>query len=90
MPLQRRLPKRGFRSRSHRDTAEVRLDELAKVTVDPIDLAALIAARVVGKRVRRAKVIDSGTLGKAVNLRGIAVTAGAREKIVQAGGQIGA
>ncbi len=88
MPLQRRLPKRGFRSRRAAERAEVRLHELARVSADPIDLAALITARIVGKRVKRAKVIDSGTLDKAVNLRGVAVTAGAREKITGAGGRI--
>ncbi|MDH3279779.1 MAG: 50S ribosomal protein L15 [Gammaproteobacteria bacterium] len=90
MPLQRRLPKRGFRSRRAHETAEVRLNELAKVAADPIDLTALVAARIVDRRARRAKVIDSGALEKPVNLRGIAVTAGARNKIVQAGGRIDA
>ncbi|MDH3637041.1 MAG: 50S ribosomal protein L15 [Gammaproteobacteria bacterium] len=88
MPLQRRLPKRGFRSRRIHETAEVRLDELATVSAEPIDLQALVAARIVSKRAKRAKVIDSGELEKPVTLRGIAVTAGARQKITQVGGQI--
>ena len=89
MPLQRRLPKVGFNSRSFSSSAEVRLDELAKVTADVIDLAALIAADVVPSRTKKAKVIDSGEVTKAVTLKGIKVTPGARKAIEAAGGKIG-
>jgi len=88
MPLQRRLPKVGFNSRSFSLSAEVRLDELAKVTADVIDLAALIAADVVPARTQKAKVIDSGEISKAVSLQGIKVTPGARKAIESAGGKI--
>jgi large subunit ribosomal protein L15 len=88
MPLQRRLPKRGFRSMTEQDTAEVRLHELAKVTAEVIDLAALKAANIVPASVKRAKVIKSGKLEKAVNLRGLALTKGARAVVEAAGGKI--
>jgi large subunit ribosomal protein L15 len=88
MPLQRRLPKRGFRSMTEQDTAEVRLHELAKVTAEVIDLAALKAANIVPASVKRAKVIKSGKLEKAVNLRGLALTKGAREVVEAAGDKI--
>jgi len=88
MPLQRRLPKVGFSSRSFKTSAEVRLDELLKVTADVIDLQALIAANVVPAISLKAKVIDSGELTKAVTLKGIKVTPGARKAIEAAGGKI--
>lgn len=88
MPLQRRLPKRGFRSMTSKDTAEVRLHELAAVTVEVIDLAALKAAGVVPTPARRAKVIASGKLEKAVTLRGLSLSQGARAAVEAAGGTI--
>lgn len=88
MPLQRRLPKVGFNSRSFSSSAEVRLYELLKVTADVIDLPALIAADVVPARTKKAKVIDSGEITKAVTLKGIKVTPGARKAIEAAGGKI--
>ena len=88
MPLQRRLPKRGFRSRSVQDTAEVRLHELAKVNAEVIDLAALKAANIIPAAARRAKVIRSGKLEKAVTLHGLALTQGARVAVAAAGGRI--
>lgn len=88
MPLHRRLPKVGFVSRTARDRAEVRLSELAKVKAAVIDLAALKEANVINGRVERAKVIASGEIGRAVTLRGIAVTKGARAAIEAAGGKI--
>jgi len=88
MPLQRRLPKRGFRSRMAKDGAEVRLNELAKVKAEVIDLAALKAANIVPQQVTRAKVILSGKLESAVSLRGVAVTKGARAAIEAAGGKV--
>lgn len=88
MPLQRRLPKFGFRSRSFRFSAEVRLDELNTITADIIDIKTLMAANVVPARTQKAKVIDSGKITVAVTLRGIKVTPGARKAIEAAGGKI--
>ncbi|MCI0401561.1 MAG: 50S ribosomal protein L15 [Gammaproteobacteria bacterium] len=88
MPLQRRLPKFGFRSRIARRTAEVRLNELAKVGSETIDLAALKRAGLVPHSAKRVKVIVRGTLDKPVALRGIRVTKGARAAIEAAGGKI--
>ena len=88
MPLQRRLPKRGFTSRIGMTTAEVRLHELAMVADDVADLMSLKAANVLGNNVKRAKVILSGTIDKAVTVRGLRVTKGAREAIEAAGGKI--
>ncbi len=88
MPLQRRLPKRGFHSAKFSDTAEVRLDELAKLETAIIDLAVLKAANIVPSTVKRAKVILAGTLNKAVTLQGIALTKGARVALEAAGGSV--
>lgn len=88
MPLQRRLPKRGFRSMTAKDTAEVRLNELAKLSADVIDLAALKAASIVPVFAKKAKVILSGALDKPVTLRGLALTKGARAAVLAAGGVI--
>jgi large subunit ribosomal protein L15 len=88
MPLQRRLPKVGFNSRSARISAEVRLHELNNMTADVIDVAALVAADIVPVGTLKAKVIASGEVTKAVTLKGIAVTPGARKAIEAAGGSI--
>ncbi len=88
MPLQRRLPKVGFASRSFKLSAEVRLDELTKITDDVIDLKALKNANIVPAKTQKAKVIASGKVGKAVQLKGIKVTPGARQAIEAAGGSI--
>jgi large subunit ribosomal protein L15 len=88
MPLQRRLPKVGFASRSVKSSAEVRLYELTKIDADVIDLAALIKANIVPAMTLKAKVIDSGEITKAVQLKGIKVTPGARKAIEAAGGKI--
>jgi len=88
MPLQRRLPKRGFRSMTARDWAEVRLDTLARVDAEIIDLAYLKAANLVPADVKRAKVIASGKLEKAVKLSGLQVSKGARTAVEAAGGSI--
>ena len=88
MPLQRRLPKRGFRSMTARYTAEVRLRDLAKVTAEVIDLAALKMANLVPVFARQAKVILSGTIDKPLSLRGLALTQGARAALLAAGGTI--
>lgn len=88
MPLQRRLPKVGFRSRKAKYTAEVRLTELAGIDVDVIDMAALHSANILPHTIKRAKVILSGALEKAVTVRGLGVTRGARAAIEAAGGKI--
>jgi large subunit ribosomal protein L15 len=88
MPLQRRLPKYGFRSQSARYSAEVRLSELAKVEGEVIDLLSLKAARLVPLETLKAKIILSGEVTAAVTVKGVAVTKGAREAILAAGGKI--
>ena len=88
MPIQRRLPKIGFVSMQRDDTAEVRLHELALAKDQVIDLDALKRIGVVHQQARRAKVIASGKLDKAVKIRGLAVTPGARKSIEAAGGTI--
>lgn len=88
MPLQRRLPKRGFRSAQQLTIAEIRLHELARVDSDVIDLPALRKAGLINSRITRAKVMLSGSLEKAVTLKGIAATKGAREAIEKAGGKV--
>ena len=88
MPLQRRLPKRGFVSKLAEDTAEVRLSDLAKLPVADIDFLALRAAGLVPARAKAAKVIKTGKLEKAVKLTGIAATKGARAAIEAAGGSV--
>lgn len=88
MPLQRRLPKFGFTSRSGRYVAEVRLHELANVAAEVIDLEALKAADLVAESIKSVKVILSGEIDKAVTLRGLKVTKGAKAAIEAAGGKI--
>ena len=88
MPLQRRLPKRGFVSRSRGDTVEVRLSDLARLPVGEVDLLALKAAGVVPALAKSAKVIKAGKLDKAVKLTGIGVTKGAKAAIEAAGGSV--
>ena len=88
MPLQRRLPKRGFVSHLSKDTAEVRLSDLAKLPISDIDILALKAAGLVPAAAKTAKVIKTGKLEKAVKLSGLATTKGARAAIEAAGGSI--
>src|SRR5579875_3716431 len=88
MPLQRRLPKVGFRSAMKATRAEVRLNELAQVDAPVIDLQALKAAGIVSAQAERAKVILSGKIDKAVTLKGIAATKGALAAITAAGGRV--
>lgn len=88
MPLQRRLPKVGFSSRIGRVTAEVRLHELAKVAGDLVDLAGLRQAGIVSRSVLRARVIKSGVLDRAITVKGLGVSKGAREAIEAAGGKV--
>ena len=88
MPLQRRLPKVGFRSKIAPRVAEVRLSELAKVTGDLIDLASLKAANLVPEQTLRARIVASGAVTRAVTVKGVHVTKGARSAIEGAGGKI--
>ena len=88
LPLQRRLPKVGFRSRMARNTAELRLHELAIPTDDVIDMDVLKKLHLVPAQVTKVKVIKSGELEKAVKVKGLAVTKGARAAIEAAGGSI--
>ena len=88
MPLQKRLPKYGFTSRIARTTAQVRLGELNAMGVDVVDLEALKAADLVKENVTRARVFLSGELGRALTVKGLAVTKGAREAIEKAGGKV--
>ena len=88
MPLQRRLPKVGFTSRMAKKTAELRLHELAIPTDDVIDMDCLKKLHLVPATVTKVKVIKSGELDKAVKVRGLAVTKGARAAIEAAGGSV--
>lgn len=88
MPLQRRLPKIGFSSRVGRVTDEIRLNELSKVNADVIDVDALKAARLINKSIQHVKVIASGSIDKAVTVKGLRVTKGAKAAIEAAGGKI--
>ena len=88
MPLQRRLPKRGFVSMARNDTAEVRMSDLARLPVADIDLSALKAAGLVPHIAKQAKVIKTGKLEKAVKLTGVLATKGAKAAIEAAGGSL--
>ena len=88
MPLQRRLPKRGFVSHLRNDTAEVRLGDLQKIAADVIDLAVLKSAGVVPHPALRAKVILAGEIKRKVAVKGLLVSKGARAAIEAAGGQV--
>jgi large subunit ribosomal protein L15 len=88
MPLQKRLPKYGFTSRIARVSAQIRTSELNLLTDELVDLDALKRADLVGSNITRAKVFLSGDITKAVNLKGLAVTKGAREAIEKAGGKV--
>ncbi|OOY54823.1 50S ribosomal protein L15 [Solemya velum gill symbiont] len=88
MPLQRRLPKVGFKSRKAKITAELTLSEIAKVEADVVDMNALYEADILPHSMKRAKVILSGEISKAVTLQGIGATKGAREAIEKAGGKV--
>jgi large subunit ribosomal protein L15 len=88
MPLQKRLPKYGFSSRIGRVTAEVRLSELNLVEGDVVDLETLKQADVISANMKRARIFASGELKKAVTVRGLAVTKGAKAAIEAAGGKI--
>lgn len=88
LPLQRRLPKRGFYSQLSTLTASVRLSELARVEGAVVDLAALKKANVVPAEAQRARVFLSGNIDRAVTLKGIKVTKGAQAAIEKAGGKV--
>ncbi|EXI74127.1 MAG: 50S ribosomal protein L15 [Candidatus Accumulibacter sp. SK-11] len=88
MPLQRRLPKRGFKSLTRSRNVEVRLSEIARLPVEEIDLATLVQANLVAQNVLSAKVILSGEIDRKVVLRGVGATAGARAAIEAAGGSV--
>ena len=88
MPLQRRLPKVGFRSHVKPTRAEVRLDQLARVEADVIDILALKAAGLVNIYADKVKVVKSGELKKKVTLKGVHATAGAKQAIEAAGGKV--
>lgn len=88
MPLQRRLPKVGFRSAVNRDTREVRLYHLAAVSGDVIDLASLKAAGVIDNRAKKVRLVARGEINRAITVRGIHVTKGATQAIEAAGGKV--
>ena len=88
MPLHRRLPKVGFKSRKSTVSAEIRLNELEKIAGDIVTLDTLKAAQIIGVRVRFVKVFDSGEIGRSVQLQGVRATKGAKQKIEQAGGKV--
>jgi large subunit ribosomal protein L15 len=90
MPMQRRLPKRGFKSALLKFNAEVNLSQLQALAVEEIDLAVLKQVGLVGQLVKVVKVIKSGELTKKVSLKGIGATAGAKAVIEAAGGSIDA
>jgi len=88
MPLQRRLPKVGFRSRKSLVTGEVRLHELMNVKADVIDIASLHSANILARNILHARVFLSGKIDKAVTVRGLRVSKGALDAIVAAGGKV--
>ena len=88
MPLQRRLPKIGFRSKKANETCEVMLYRLESLGIDDIDFAALKAAGLISTRAERAKIVKKGEITRAIKLRGIAVTVGVRTAIEAAGGSV--
>jgi len=90
MPLQRRLPKRGFVSLSRNDTAQVMLYALDKLQADKVDLLALKAAGLVPSRALNAKIVLSGSITKAIHVTGLGVTKGAKAAIEAAGGSVAA
>ena len=90
MPLQRRLPKRGFKSASLKFNGEVTLTDLQKLDVAEVDILTLKAAGLVRQLIRHVKVIKSGELTRAVVLKGIGATAGAKAVIEAAGGSVSA
>ena len=87
-PLKQRVPKFGFRSRVGLTTAEVRLSELNGMEADTVELDALKAANIISRNMKRARVILSGEIARAVTVKGLGVTKGARAAIEAAGGKV--
>jgi len=88
MPLQRRLPKMGFRSRTAQSREEIRLNELKHIDGDIVDLEALRKAGLINRATLVAKIIASGEVDRALTIRGVGVTKGARAAIEAAGGKV--
>ena len=88
MPLQRRLPKVGFRSKKKHEVSEVLLYQLDSLKIDVIDFAALQTAGFIRTRAVRAKIVKKGDIKRAIKLKGVAVTAGAKAAIEAAGGSV--
>lgn len=88
MPLQRRLPKRGFASRTARYNEEIRLYQLDEMSAEVIDLELLKSEGLVGHDTRKVKIINTGELGRAITIKGLAVTKGAKAVIEAAGGKV--
>jgi large subunit ribosomal protein L15 len=88
MPLQRRLPKIGFRSRKAQRKDEIRLGELGRIEGDVVDLAALRRAALIGGGIKDVKIISSGSVDRAFTVRGLKATKGARAAIEAAGGKV--
>ena len=88
MPIQRRLPKRGFNSATARSTVEINLSDLNKMKATEIDLAVLKAENVIRHDMLSVKLIKSGSISRKVSLKGILATKGAREAVAAAGGNI--
>jgi len=88
MPLQRRLPKVGFKSRKAAFVGEIRLDTLSTLDTDVIDLAALKAADIISESIKSVKIVNSGELTKAIKVSGLRATAGAKAAIEAAGGSV--
>ena len=86
--MQRRLPKRGFASRTARYNDEVRLYQIQVMKADVIDLETLKAEKIVGHDIKKVKIINTGTLERAVTVKGLAVTKGAQAAIEAAGGKV--
>jgi large subunit ribosomal protein L15 len=88
MPLQRRLPKRGFKSAQLKFNGEITLTDLERLSADEVDLLTLKAAGLVRELIKHVKVIKSGDLSRKVTLKGIGATAGAKAAIEAAGGTL--
>lgn len=88
MPIQRRLPKIGFRSRKSLQTAEIRLSELNAIEGDTVDMLTLRAANLITENILYVKIFQSGEIKKAVSVKGLRVSKGARSAIETAGGKI--
>jgi large subunit ribosomal protein L15 len=88
MPLQRRLPKRGFKSQSAKYNAEISLAALERLGAAEVDMLSLKQAGLIGEMIKNVKIIKSGELKAAVKLTGIAATAGAKAAIEAAGGSL--